>query len=140
LATAAARPDPRAKEDGWRQVFDVSRSLAERRAIMTGLQQPGQKEVLAPYIDRYFTELRGVWATAGPEFALAFTRALYPRFSGAEHQVLSRTEAGLQDRQLVPEMVRVLREEQAELTRALATRTCDSAAGIGPPHRDVAHG
>ncbi|MEV6905067.1 aminopeptidase N [Amycolatopsis sp. NPDC051372] len=126
LTAEAARPTRAAKEEAWTRVVDEGFSLAERKAVMAGLRQPGQEVLLTPYADRY---LRALESRADePEFALAFARALYPRFTTDEHAVLARTDRLLESG-LLPENVRkVVREERTELALMRAARACDAAS------------
>jgi aminopeptidase N len=130
LTVEAARPCPQAKEEAWRRTFSEDYSLAQRRAAMAGLQQPGQEEVLTPYVDRYFTALETVWPSLGPEMAIAFTRALYPRISFAEQEVLSRTDEVLAQELLPRDLARILRDERAELALSSAARACDAESAL----------
>ncbi|MEV4596073.1 aminopeptidase N [Amycolatopsis sp. NPDC049253] len=125
LTAEAACPTPAAKEEAWTRVVGEGFSLAERKAVMAGLRQPGQEALLTPFVDRY---LRVVESGAGePGFALAFARGLYPRFTTDEHAVLARTDR-LLERGLLPEDVRkAVREERAELAILRAARACDAA-------------
>jgi aminopeptidase N len=126
LRVRATRPDPGSKETAWALLFVPELSLAARRSIMTGLMQPGQEDLLTPYVDRYFAALRELWDTAGPEMALSFAHALYPRITTAEEYVLTRTETEITGQRLPREMLRVLREQKAELMLGRAARSCDA--------------
>ncbi|HET6504797.1 MAG TPA: aminopeptidase N [Amycolatopsis sp.] len=125
LLVEAARPQPRAKGEAWRRVLSGAHSLAERRAVMAGFQQPGQEAVLTPFAERYFATLEHVWESAGPESALAVARALYPLFTNAEHEVLARTDEMVEQARLPGELLGVLREKRAELALVLAARARD---------------
>ncbi|MET7999100.1 aminopeptidase N [Amycolatopsis sp. NPDC005232] len=125
LTAEAARPTRAAKEEAWTRVVGEGFSLAERKAVMSGLRQPGQEALLTPYADRYLSALGSGAGEA--EFALAFARGLYPRFTTDEHAVLARTDRLLESG-LLPENVRkVVREERTELALMRAARACDAA-------------
>ncbi|PXY18852.1 aminopeptidase N [Prauserella muralis] len=127
LLAQAARPMPAAKEEAWTRLFGDGFSLVERKAIMAGLRQPEQEELLTPYAERYMRALESMAGTADTEFLLAFARALYPRFTTAEHSVLAGTDA-LLGHDLLPENVRkVVSEERTELVIMQAARACDTA-------------
>jgi aminopeptidase N len=123
LSVRAARSTLEAKQWAWARMLDPELSLAERRAVMAGWQQPGQEELLAPWTASYFDALEQVGATESPDAALAFCRAVYPRVTTAEREVLARTDAALREGRLSREMVRVLREESAELVRRARARS-----------------
>ncbi|MEV0699940.1 aminopeptidase N [Saccharopolyspora sp. NPDC050389] len=127
LMAQAARPTRAAKEQAWALVFTDDYSLAERQAIMAGLRQPGQEELLTPYAKRYLRALESMAGAAEPEFVLAFARALYPRFTHVEQRVLADTEDVLANKRLPGDVLRVLREERTELVMMRAARACDAA-------------
>lgn len=102
-------------------------SLAEKKAIMAGLRQPAQEELLTPYADRYLRAVESMPGAVAPEFAVAFARALYPRFTNAGQSVLTGTDRLLESDLLAENVVKVLREERTELVLLRAARECDAA-------------
>jgi aminopeptidase N len=133
----AARSTAVAKDRAWADMLDQRLSLAERRAVMTGWQQPGQEELLTPWVEDYFTALDRIWADQGPESALAFCRAVYPHTTTVDQAVLARTDQVLAKRRLPRDMCRILREERAELARAVAARTYDAGPDLVGSQRTV---
>ncbi|WP_134667815.1 MULTISPECIES: aminopeptidase N [unclassified Amycolatopsis] len=127
LTAEAARPAAAAKEAGWERLFNGEFSLAERKAVMAGLAQPEQEELLTPYADRYLRTLESMPGAVEPEFAVAFARALYPHFTTAEQRVLAGTDSLLESTVLPRNVVKVLREERTELLIMRAARACDAA-------------
>lgn len=127
LTIEAAQPDSRAKEQAWRRVFRDTHSLAERQAIMSGFRRPGQEAVLTPFAERYFAAMEHGWESLGPDDALAVARALYPLISNAEQEVLARTDELLERDRLPESLMRVLRDQRAELALAVAARARDTA-------------
>ncbi|QRP45748.1 aminopeptidase N [Amycolatopsis sp. FDAARGOS 1241] len=127
LMVAAARPTRAAKEEAWTRLFSDGFSLAERKAIMAGLRQPGQEAVLTPYADRYLRALESMAGAAQTEFAVAFARALFPRFTDVEHCVLAGTDDLLEAGQLAESVLKVVREQRSELVTIRAARACDAA-------------
>src|SRR5690606_4511675 len=78
-AAAAARPQPAVKEQAWQQVIeDDTLSNVTTRAIVGGFVRPGQAEVLAPFTERYFAAIRGVWQRRSSEVAQTVVIGLYP--------------------------------------------------------------
>ncbi|MFI5612536.1 aminopeptidase N [Amycolatopsis sp. NPDC051903] len=129
LTAEAARPTRAAKEQAWTRLFSARFSLAERKAVMAGLRQPGQEVVLTPYADRYLRELESMAGAAQTEFAVAFARALYPRFTTAEPSVLAGTDDLLETKQLPETVLKVVRDERTELVIMRAARACDAEHG-----------
>ncbi|WP_329059206.1 hypothetical protein [Amycolatopsis sp. NBC_01480] len=94
---------------------------------MAGLRQPAQEELLTPYADRYLRAVESMPGAVAPEFAVAFARALYPRFTNAGQSVLTGTDRLLESDLLAENVVKVLREERTELVLLRAARECDAA-------------
>ncbi|MCR3718049.1 MULTISPECIES: aminopeptidase N [Prauserella salsuginis group] len=127
LTAEAAWPSPAAKEKAWTRLFSGDHSLAERQAIMAGLRQPGQETLLTPFADRYWQALEYMAGTAETEFLSAFARALYPCFTDIEQSVLDETDRFLARKPLPESVLKVVREERAELLTIRAARACDAA-------------
>ena len=61
-STRALRPTTAAKDEAWdRAVNDDDLPNAVSEAIIAGISHPGQKELLAPYVERYFRDVKSVW-------------------------------------------------------------------------------
>ena len=131
LTAEAARPTSAAKEEAWTRLFSDGFSLAERKAVMAGLRQPGQEALLTPYADRYVRALDSMAeaAESEPEFALAFARALYPHFTNVEQGVLAGSDDLLENKLLSENVLKVVAEERTELVIMRAARACDAAHG-----------
>ncbi|NKQ59147.1 aminopeptidase N [Amycolatopsis sp. K13G38] len=131
LMAEAACPTSAAKEQAWTRLFSDAYSLAEKKTIMAGLRQPGQETLLAPYADRYLSALESAAGNSRPEFVLAFARALYPYFTSDARRVLADTDDLLESKLLSEDVVKVIREERAELAIIQAARACDTASTTG---------
>jgi aminopeptidase N len=128
-AALAARPSPEAKKEAWRTLIeDRDLSEATLQAIMRGFQQPGQDEVLAPFADRYFEVLPGVWEDRELEFALDFGEQMYPRWVVAPGTV-DRTDEYLAGESVPGPVRRLLLEGKDRILRALRARERDAAGG-----------
>jgi aminopeptidase N len=132
LTVRAARGTVSAKDWAWAAMLDGQLSLAERRAVMSGWQQPGQEELLSPRTADYFTALESAWSTYGPEFALSFCRMAYPHATTVEQNVLARTDQALATRKLPRDLGRILAEERAGLAREVAARAYDASSTVVP--------
>jgi aminopeptidase N len=102
--------------------------MTERRAVLSGFRHPGQDSALAPYDELYFETVLDTWMSGEREFALAFTRFLYPRDAMDEERVLNATDAILDDSSTPADLVRMLREERARLAMARTARRFDTEA------------
>lgn len=127
LTVEAARPTHVAKEQAWDRVFNDAYSLAEQQAIMAGLRQPGQEDLLTPYAERYMCELETRAGVDEPEFVRAFARALYPRFTHVEARIKAYTDDLLAKKNLPAHVLKVLAEERAELETMQTARACDAS-------------
>jgi aminopeptidase N len=130
----AARPTAEAKEAAWASVIERAdlpnrtqeRIIggARRNPAAVGMVQSSQRDLLAPYVSRYFDVIRDVWARRTTEIARTIASGLYPRLFGSE-DALARTDALLAADDLPAALRRLLREERAELARSLAAQQRD---------------
>jgi aminopeptidase N len=121
LTARAARPDARGKERAWTAaVQDTSLSAHETAALAKGCWMPGQEELLRPYVDRYVTDLPGVWAARGPQVCQELTTLLFPS-TLVEPAVLDHT-ADLLGAAQPAGLRRLVAEARDDLARALRAR------------------
>ena len=95
-------------------------------AIVGGLAQPGQGELLAPFTDRYFTDISGVWERRSSEVAQTVVIGLYPAWEISEAG-LEAADRFLSDSQLPPALRRLVLEGRAGVERSLRARTFDAS-------------
>ncbi|MFC9437634.1 aminopeptidase N [Nocardia sp. NPDC057030] len=124
-ATAAtARPQPEVKEQAWvKVVSDDSVSNITTRAIVAGFAPAGQNELLAPYVDRYFAEVAGVWERRSSEVAQTVVVGLYPGWSISDDAVAIADKFLAGDHP--PALRRLVVEGKAGVERALRARAFD---------------
>ncbi|MCC3779614.1 aminopeptidase N [Streptomyces sp. UNOB3_S3] len=125
----ASRPAAEVKEDAWRAVVDsdtLSNALAE--ATIAGFDQPGQRELLAPFAPRYFEVLERVWRDRSIEIAMAVVRGLFPALQDRP-ETLAATDAWLAEHpDAAPALRRLVLEARDDLARALRAQECDANA------------
>ncbi|MFD5321575.1 aminopeptidase N [Streptomyces sp. NPDC127098] len=121
----AARPSAEVKARAWAEVVEsdaLSNALVE--ATIDGFAQPGQRELLAPYAERYFEAIEGVWAKRTIEIAMAVVRGLFPAYQD-KRATLDATDAWLTTHESAPPALRRLvleaRDDLARALRAQAT-------------------
>ena len=125
LQARAAMPDADAKERAWgAAMHDPSLSNHETSSFAAGFWQPGQEELLRPYVDRYVGELPDAWAARTPQVAGSLARGLFPAVL-VEQEVLDATGA-LLDAQHSPGLRRLVAEQRDDLARALRARGCSA--------------
>ncbi|MFI7272799.1 aminopeptidase N [Streptomyces sp. NPDC049879] len=128
-ATArAARPTPEAKAAAWAQVVE-SDTLpnAVQDAVIAGFVQTDQRELLAPYTEKYFAVLTDVWASRSHEMAQQIAVGLYPAVQ-AERATLEVTDAWLATAEPSAALRRLVTESRAGVERALRAQAADAAA------------
>ncbi|MCX5042804.1 aminopeptidase N [Aldersonia sp. NBC_00410] len=125
-AAAAARPQAAVKEKAWATVIeDDSVANITARSIISGFAPQGQGELLAPYLQRYFDAIPGVWERRSSEVAQTVVVGLYPSWEINEHAL------EVADEFLAAEHPAALRrlvvEGRAGVVRALAARKFDAS-------------
>ncbi|MDQ6875314.1 MAG: aminopeptidase N [Actinomycetota bacterium] len=128
-ATArASLPAPAAKAAAWSALLD-SDTLSNHMVTATarGFWFPEQMDLGRPYVEEYFARIPQVWHERTAEIALLLTRLLFPAVL-VEPDTLDQVERTLSRGSLDPRLRRQLREQEADLRRALVARQCDSAA------------
>ncbi|MCB5167411.1 ERAP1-like C-terminal domain-containing protein [Streptomyces bambusae] len=124
----AARPTAAAKAQAWASaVEDVALSPAARQAVISGFTQADQRDLLAPYTERYFAALDGVWRSRGAETARQIVTGLYPVLQ-ADRETMAATDAWLAAHDAPPALRRLLSEGRARTEQTLRVRAADAAA------------
>ncbi|HEX6351598.1 aminopeptidase N [Actinophytocola sp.] len=122
----ALRPVADVKAEAWRRaVHDDELPNAINEAIIAGFSHPAQKELLAPYVSRYFADVAEVWARRSSERAQPVALGLYPSWAVAESTVAASDE-WLADESHPPALRRLVTEGRAGILRALAARQFDA--------------
>ncbi|GAB2669691.1 aminopeptidase N [Gordonia jinhuaensis] len=124
-AARAARPLASAKEDAWQlAVVDDSVPNITARAIISGFVQPGQDELLAPYVDRYFDAVPDVWARRSSEVAQTVVVGLYPSWA-IDADTLAKADEFLAGER-PPALRRLIAEGRDGVARSLRAREFDA--------------
>ena len=124
--TRALRPSAEVKAEAWRRaVHDDELPNAINEAIIAGFSHPTQKELLAPYVSRYFADVADVWARRSSERAQPVALGLYPSWAVAQETVAASDE-WLADESHPPALRRLVSEGRAGIVRALAARKFDT--------------
>ncbi|MGW5254061.1 aminopeptidase N [Streptomyces sp. NPDC004012] len=128
-ATArAARPTAEAKAEAWASVIESDKlPNAVQEAVIGGFVQTDQRELLAPYTDRYFEVVRDIWDSRSHEMAQQIVVGLYPAVQVSE-ETLAKTDAWLAAAEPPPALRRLILESRAGVERALRAQAADAAA------------
>ncbi|MBX9398345.1 aminopeptidase N [Streptomyces sp. TRM72054] len=129
-ATArAARPTPEAKAEAWASVVESDKlPNAVQEAVISGFVQTDQRELLAPYTDKYFESVKGVWDSRSHEMAQQIAVGLYPSVQVTAH-TLAKTDEWLSTADPSAALRRLVSESRAGIERALRAQGADAAAG-----------
>jgi aminopeptidase N len=127
-ATARAlRPTPESKEETWQRAFhDDSVPNAVHEAILLGFWHPAQREITAPYVERYFAEIRPLWDRRPGEIAKNAVQILFPPV--VEPHTIAAADAWLADTEQPPPLRRLVMEGRDGIARALRARERDAEA------------
>ncbi|MFF7983503.1 aminopeptidase N [Streptomyces sp. NPDC007901] len=128
-ATArAARPTEEAKAEAWASVIDSDKlPNAVQEAVIGGFVQTDQRELLAPYTDKYFEILKSVWDSRSHEIAQQIAIGLYPALQVSQ-ETLTKTDTWLASAQPNAALARLVSESRAGVERALKAQAADAAA------------
>ncbi|WP_314225656.1 aminopeptidase N [Streptomyces zaehneri] len=126
-ATArAARPTPEAKAEAWASVVDSDElPNAVQEAVIGGFVQTDQRELLAPYTDRYFEVVKSVWDSRSHEIAQQIAVGLYPAVQ-VSRETLAKTDAWLASAEPNAALRRLVSEARAGVERALKAQAADA--------------
>ncbi|QKW49889.1 aminopeptidase N [Streptomyces buecherae] len=124
----AARPTPEAKAEVWAAVVE-SDALpnAMQEAAINGFVQADQRELLAPYAEKYFAAVKGVWEDRSHEIAQQIAVGLYPSLQISQ-ATLDATDAWLASAEPSAALRRVVTENRAGVERALRAQRADADA------------
>jgi len=127
-ATARAlRPTAASKEQTWQRAFhddDVPNAVHE--ALLQGFWHPAQREITAPYVDRYFADIRSLWDRRPGEIAKNAVQYLFPAI--VEPRTVAAADAWLADTEQPPPLRRLVSEGRDGIARALRARERDAEA------------
>ncbi|MDP8905224.1 MAG: aminopeptidase N [Chloroflexota bacterium] len=123
IRAEASAPRAAAKEKVWRRIHGEGYgSFHFTRAAMQGFFWPNQVDIVEPYVERFFEQVREVFETRDHPFARAYVLALFPAYR-ADPAVLERSRellASLDGK--LPTLSRQLAEAADELERAIRVR------------------
>ncbi|MCF3965043.1 aminopeptidase N [Streptomyces fuscigenes] len=128
-AARSARPIAAAKAEAWASVVEDDKlPNAVQEAVIGGFVQTDQRELLAPYTEKYFAAVAGVWESRSHEMAQQVAIGLYPALQVSE-ETLAATDAWLASAGPNAALRRLMSESRAGVARALRARAADEAAG-----------
>ncbi|QEV18139.1 aminopeptidase N [Streptomyces alboniger] len=122
----AARPTAEAKAAAWASVVE-SDTLpnAVQEAVIGGFVQTDQRELLAPYTEKFFASVKEAWDSRSHEMAQQIALGLYPSLQ-VSRATLDATDAWLASTNPSAALRRLITESRAGVERALRARDADA--------------
>jgi aminopeptidase N len=93
-------------------------------AAIAGFAHPSQANLLAPYVDKYFQDVAGVWERRSIEVAQKVAVGLFPRWAVDQRTVDLALAWDEQDHP--PALRRLVSEGRASIERSLRARAADA--------------
>ncbi|MCQ9136199.1 aminopeptidase N [Streptomyces hilarionis] len=129
----AARPSAAVKAQAWAQLMEsdtLSNALTE--ATIAGFAQPSQRELLAPYTQKYFAAIGRIWEQRSIQSAMNVVRGLFPALQDSP-ETLAATDAWLAAHEsAAPALRRLVLEARDDLARALRAQAHGAEAAAAP--------
>ncbi|MFJ7065604.1 aminopeptidase N [Streptomyces sp. NPDC101115] len=128
-ATArAARPTEAAKAEAWASVVESDKlANAVQEAVIGGFVQSDQRELIAPYTEKYFASIKGISETRSHEIVQQIVVGLYPTLQVSQ-ETLDATDAWITANAPAPALRRLVTECRAGVERALKAQAADASA------------
>ncbi|MGA4848891.1 aminopeptidase N [Streptomyces sp. G5(2025)] len=122
----AARPTAEAKAAAWASVVE-SDTLpnAVQEAVIGGFVQTDQRELLAPYTEKFFSVVKDAWDARSHEMAQQIAIGLYPALQVSQ-ATLDATDAWLASTNPSAALRRLIMESRSGVERALRARIADA--------------
>lgn len=122
----AALPTAEAKAAAWASVVE-SDTLpnAIQEAVISGFVQTDQRELLAPYTEKFFATVKDAWDSRSHEMAQQIAIGLYPSLQVSQ-ETLDATDAWLAAAEPSAALRRLITESRAGIDRALRARAADA--------------
>ncbi|WP_314037880.1 aminopeptidase N [Dietzia sp. CH92] len=130
-ATArAARPTVAAKEEAEELLLttgDDAPTNAIVRATLLGIDLPGHEHLLSGLCERYLDDVTALWKARPGDLAQTVAEGIFPSWA-VDAETVERFEKVIADESRPASLRRIIAEQTADMTRALAARAVDSAA------------
>jgi len=125
-ATRAAFPTAEAKSHAWFQAVERDDIPNETmRCIAMNFAQPGQEDILAPYLDRYLSVANEIWEKRGVHHASTVLEYMFPRVL-ANEETVAAVDAWLETSNANPAARRFVSEGRDDVARSLTAQRRDA--------------
>ncbi|MER5640086.1 aminopeptidase N [Kitasatospora sp. NPDC002227] len=121
----AARPTAEAKAEAWASVVERDElTNYVQEAVIGGFNQAEHRDLTQPYIEKYFSMVKGIWETRSHEISQQIIVGLYPSYHVSQ-STLDVTDAWLAAADPAPALRRMVIEARAGVERALKAQQAD---------------
>ncbi|WP_405663834.1 aminopeptidase N [Streptomyces sp. RK9] len=125
-AARAARPTAEAKAAAWASVVESDKlPNAVQEAVISGFVQTDQRELLAPYTQKFFDAVKSVWESRSHEMAQQVVVGLYPAVQVSQ-ETIDATDAWIGAAEPTAALHRLITESRAGVERALRAQAADA--------------
>lgn len=122
----AARPTAAAKAEAWASVVESDKlPNAIQEAVIGGFVQTDQRELLAPYTEKFFAAVKDAWDSRSHEMAQQIAVGLYPSLQVSQ-ATLDATDTWLSSAAPSAALRRLITESRAGVERALRAQSADA--------------
>ncbi|KOG88081.1 hypothetical protein ADK38_21740, partial [Streptomyces varsoviensis] len=120
------RPTAEAKAEAWASVVESDKlPNSVQEAVIGGFLQADQRELLAPYAEKYFAAVKDAWDSRSHEMAQQIAIGLFPGFQVSQ-ATLDATDAWLASAEPSAALRRLVTESRAGVERALKAQAADA--------------
>lgn len=124
----ASRPSAAVKAQAWAAVVESDAlSNALVGATIAGFSQASQRELTAPYAEKYFAAIERVWEERSIQIGMDVVKGLFPHLQDRQGTVDAADAWLAAHAGSAPALRRLVVEARDDLARSLRAQACDSA-------------
>ncbi len=128
----ASVPDAQHKEAAWKLLAETDAlGVQGVLEVCEGFTQSEHAELLAPYAQRYFDVIQGIWSSHGDHFRVVLSQALFPT-TAPPQDLIALIDSFLAVQRRDHGLERVLVEFRDIAERALRSRALSAVKPVGP--------
>ena len=120
-------PNPEAKNSAWKEVLAGKVPNHIQIAMISGIQRANQRDLMKPFVDRYFEALLPTWNEQSYEMASNIATGLFPIMVTTQ-ETLDKTKAWLAQENIPSALHRLVAEQRDALQRALNAQSFDESS------------
>ncbi len=122
----AALRNPEAKAAAWNAITKEDLTSSIRESTLRGFMRASQRDLLAPYVDKYFELLLDMWGKKSYDISSSYVELCYPIYS-TNQETLAKTVNWLAaNTDAASGLIRLVSESRDALARALKAQAIDA--------------